>query len=271
LISCANPGSRAAHVRKGRRKRHELMLVGIGNAAHRAGSGSGEAATLAGPALGADTARSACGDELLLLRHLAARPGLAERAFKNTFAPGVGGDVIGVGMVIAGLRHGTIKEASLPREVHEAVAAELARIRRRAISGGRALILLLGAMGEVKGRTRLQKYAFLVDMNLYSKKTKDLFTMYGWEPGKFGPHSRSLERHVHRAVRDSLVETFPVHDPNGKESAGYRLTSAGRGAFQELQGAFQRDVLAIKDILERFKDDHSVDPLLAHVYGAYPE
>jgi len=247
------------------------MLVGIGNAAHRAGSGSGEAATLAGPALGADTARSACGDELLLLRHLAARPGLAERAFKNTFAPGVGGDVIGVGMVIAGLRHGTIKEASLPREVHEAVAAELARIRRRAISGGRALILLLGAMGEVKGRTRLQKYAFLVDMNLYSKKTKDLFTMYGWEPGKFGPHSRSLERHVHRAVRDSLVETFPVHDPNGKESAGYRLTSAGRGAFQELQGAFQRDVLAIKDILERFKDDHSVDPLLAHVYGAYPE
>jgi len=59
--------------------------------------------------------------------------------------------------------------------------------------------------------------------------------------------------------------------PPTEESAGYRLTSAGRGAFQELQGAFQRDVLAIKDILERFKDDHSVDPLLAHVYGAYPE
>jgi len=154
---------------------------------------------------------------------------LTEGKFKNTFAPGVGGDVISVGMVMAGLRHGTIREAILPGEVHGAVAAELVRIRRGAISGGRALILLLGSMGEVKGRPRLQKYAFLVDINLYSKKTKDLFTMYGWEPGEFGPHSKSLGRHVHRAVGDNLVGAFPVHAPNGNGTDGYRLTGAGRG------------------------------------------
>lgn len=196
---------------------------------------------------------------------------MAERVFKNTFAPGVGGDVIGVGMVIAGLRHGTIREASLPRDVHEAVAAELARVRREAISGGRALILLLGAMGEVRGRTRLQKYAFLVDMRLYSKKTRELFTMYGWRSDKFGPHSRSLERHVRKAVRESLVETFPVYAPNGKESTGYRLTSTGMEKFLDLQKTFGQDISFIKNTLEKFKNDRSVDPLIAYVYNAYPE
>lgn len=191
--------------------------------------------------------------------------------FKNTFAPGVGGDVIGVDMVIAGLRHGTIREASLPREVHEAVAAELSRIRREAMSGGRALILLLGAMGEVRGRTRLQKYAFLVDMNLHSRKTKDLFTLYGWKSDKFGPHSKSLERHVRKAARDGLVETFPSYAHNGKESIGYRLTRAGLEKFQGLQDTFENDILFIKDLLGEFKHDRSADPLVAHVYKAYPE
>lgn len=196
---------------------------------------------------------------------------LPERVFKNTFAPGVGGDTIGVRLVIAGLKHGTIKEACLPKEVHEAVIAELARVRRETISGGRALILLLGAMGEVRGRTRLQKYAFLADMKLYSRKTRDLFTMYGWRSGKFGPHSKSLERHVRTAVRENMVEAFPIYAPNGKESTGYRLTSAGMGKFLDLQKTFAGDVLSIKDTLERFKNDSSVDPLIAHVHGKYPE
>ncbi len=199
-----------------------------------------------------------------------ARPALSPRVFKNTFAPGAG-DAIGVEEVIAGLRYGDIKESSLPREVHDAVAAELARIKRETISPERALILLLGTMGEVRGRTRLQKYAFLVDMGLYSKRTKKLFTMYGWHPDKFGPHSTILERYVRKAMNGGLVESFPVYAPSGTTSVGYRLTSKGTARFQELQGAFGKDIVFIKELLAKFKNGRSVDPLIAHVYGAYPE
>lgn len=195
---------------------------------------------------------------------------MAAKTFRNTFAPRIRGETIDVSMVIAGLRHGTIREADLPGEVHVAVSAELARIKRETISPERALVLLLGAMGEVRGRTRLQKYAFLVDMGLYSKKTRHLFTMYGWKPDKFGPHSTTLERYVRKAVREGLVREFPTYAPSG-ESSGYRLTDDGVKRFRELQGAFGKDILAIRDLLGKFKGDRSVDPLLAHVYSSYPE
>jgi len=102
---------------------------------------------------------------------------LVERVFKNTFAPGIGGDAIGVGMVIAGLRHGTIREADLPAEVHAAVADELERRERELISPERVIILLIGTMGTVQGRTLLQKYTFLVDVGIYSRKSRDIYTM----------------------------------------------------------------------------------------------
>lgn len=196
---------------------------------------------------------------------------MAAREFKNTFAPSVDCDVISVDEVLAGLRFGIIKESSLPSEVHDAVAAELARIKRETISPERALILLLGAMGEVRGRTRMQKYAFLVDMSMYSKKTKRLFTMYGWEPDKFGPHSQILEWCIREAIDEGLVETFPTYDPNGKTSTGYKLTSNGKERFQELHDAFGTDVELIKQLLAKFKNDLSTDPLVAYVYDAYPD
>lgn len=116
---------------------------------------------------------------------------------------------------------------------------------------------------------RLQMYAFLVDMEIYSKKTRDLFTMYGWAPGRDGPHSKGLERYVRKAVREGLVETFPAR-ARGREARGYRLTGSGRGRFQDLQGAFGRDTALIRGLLEEFRDDPLMDSLATHVYRAYP-
>jgi len=198
------------------------------------------------------------------------RRGLTGRAFKNTFAPGAGGDVIGVDMVIAGLRHGTIKEASLPGDVHGAVDAELGRLEREAVSPARALVLLLGAMGEVKGGTRLQKYAFLVDMGLYSKKTRGYLTMYGWEASRRGAYSSNLEHHVQKAIEGGLVEALAAHAPEGKD-LGYRLSPGGEKKFQELLCVFGDDVVAIKGLLSRFQNDRTVEPLVAHACREYPE
>lgn len=197
-------------------------------------------------------------------------PRLEAKRFKNTFAPCINMDPISVGMVIAGLRHGTIKEESLPKEVDDAVYSELERMERETISTERALVLLLGAMGEVSGSTQLQKYAFLVDMGLYSKKTGDLFTLFGWKAGKLGPHSKILERRLRSAMQENLVETPNAHEPNA-ELLRYRLTDIGKERFQELQGAFGGDMPLIKGILAEFKGSPSVEALVAHVHNKYPE
>lgn len=143
---------------------------------------------------------------------------MAARTFKNTFAPGVEGDSISVEEIIAGLRFGVIGEGSLPAEVHGAVSEELDRMERETISTERALVLLLGATGGVAGMARLRGYAFLVDMNMYSKKTRDMFTLFGWKPGKSGPHSKILERRLRNAIRENLVETPPARTANGEPS-----------------------------------------------------
>jgi len=195
---------------------------------------------------------------------------LTARTFKNTFAPGVEGDFIGVKEIIAGLRFGVIEENSLPAEARDAVSEELWRMERETISTERALVLLLGAAGEAVEMARLQGYAFLVDMSMYSKKTRDMFTLFGWKPGRLGPHSKILERRLRTAVRENLVEMAPARTADG-EPLAYGLTDGGRKMYRELQGAFGKDIALIKELLAEFKDGRSADRLAARVHNAYPE
>lgn len=196
---------------------------------------------------------------------------MAEKVFKNTFAPEIDGDTIRVGMVIAGLRHGTVREADLPAEVHAAVADELERRERELISPERVIILLVGTMGEVRGRTLLQKYTFLVDVEMYSRKSRDIYTMFGWTPHKSGPYSVWPGRFVDEAVSDGLVEEFPVASRHSGDSVGYRLTRLGKEMFNDLLGAFQKDVDRMKEILAEFAPEQSVDRVTSHIYEHYPE
>lgn len=196
---------------------------------------------------------------------------MAEKVFKNTFAPKIVGNAIGVGMVIAGLRHGTVREADLPPEVHAAVADELERRKRELISPERVIILLIGAMGTVQGRTLLQKYTFLVDVEMYSRKSRDIYTMFGWKPHKSGPYSAWPGRFVDEAVRDGLVEEFPAASRHSEDPVGYRLTSLGKEVFDGLLGAFQKDVDRMKEILSEFAPKQSVDHVTSHIYEHYPE
>lgn len=193
---------------------------------------------------------------------------MAEKVFKNTFAPEIDGDTIRVGMVIAGLRHGAAREADLPAEVHAAVADELERRERELISPERVIILLVGTMGEVRGRTLLQKYAFLVDVEMYSRKSRDIYTMFGWTPHKSGPYSVWPGRFVDEAVSDGLVEEFPVASRHSGDSVGYRLTRLGKEMFNDLLGAFQKDVDRMGKLLAGFAPEHLV---ASRICARYPE
>ncbi|RNJ74437.1 MAG: hypothetical protein EB824_03555 [Thaumarchaeota archaeon S15] len=196
---------------------------------------------------------------------------MAEKAFKNTFAPEIDGDTIRVGMVIAGLRHGTIREDDLPAEVHDAVADELKRREQETVTAERVMVLLIGTMGEVRGRTLLQKYAFLVDVEMYSRKTRGYYTMFGWKPHKSGPHSIWPGRHVDEAVGDGLVEEFPIVTRHSGDSVGYRLTARGMGMFEGLMGAFQKDSDKMREILAEFAPEQSLDHVTTHIHAHYPE
>ncbi|MDD9842454.1 MAG: hypothetical protein OXU85_00945 [Thaumarchaeota archaeon] len=214
--------------------------------------------------------RPAPGRIILISRLPHARHSMTARTFKNTFAPGVEGDSISVEDVIAGLRFGAIKEDSLPTEVHGAVSEELERIERETISTERALVLLLGVAGGAVETSRLQGCAFLVDINMYSKKTRDLFTLFGWKPGRLGQHSKTLERRLRNAVRKGLVEVSPARTTNSEPPA-YGLTDGGKEMYRELQETFGEDIALIKKLLAEFKDDRSADRLAAHIHNAYPE
>lgn len=191
--------------------------------------------------------------------------------FRNTFAPEIGGENIDVGMVIEGLRFGVIREADLPAEVHGAVEAELGRRKRELISTKRVIILLIGTVGEVRGKTLLQKYTFLVDMEMYSRKSRDIYTMFGWKAHESGPHSAWHGRYVDDMVRDGLVEEFPIAPRHAGEATGYRLTSRGKDMFNELLGAFQKDTDSMKRILAEFAPEQSVERVVSHIRGRYPE
>ncbi|MDD9843752.1 MAG: hypothetical protein OXU85_07705 [Thaumarchaeota archaeon] len=196
---------------------------------------------------------------------------MAEEVFKNTFAPEIDGDTIRVGMVIAGLRHGTIREDDLPAEVHDAVAAELERRERELISPERAVILLIGAMGEVRGASLLHKCAFLVDVEMYSRESRDIYTMFGWKPHRHGPHSEWFGRYVDEAVRDGLVEEFPALQQDFGDSAGYRLTGTGKKEFAALLEVFTNDVKKIREIMAKAAPGQSLDRLTSYIYKHYPE
>jgi len=195
---------------------------------------------------------------------------LAEKVFKNTFAPALDGKTIDVATVIEELRYGMIKEDDLPGEVHAAVADELDRREREWISPDRVVILLIGTMGEVRGRALLHRCAFLVDVGMYSHESRDIYTMFGWRPHAHGPRSEWFGRYVEDAVRDGLVEEFQAAPRDSGDSAGYRLTGRGSDEFAGLLGMFAKDTVRMREILADAAPEQSLDRVTSYICEHYP-
>jgi len=175
-----------------------------------------------------------------------------------------------VGTVIEELRYGMIKEDDLPGEVHAAVAAELDRREREWISPDRVVILLVGTMGEVRGKALLHRCAFLVDVEMYSRESRDIYTMFGWRPHAHGPHSEWFGRYVDEAVRDGLVEEFQATPRDSGDFIGYRLTGRGREEFAGLLEVFAKDTERMRAILAKAAPEQSLDHIISYIYKHYP-
>ena len=141
----------------------------------------------------------------------------------------------------------------------------------RAIDTRLALILLLiDGLGELRGRTRLQKLVFLTQSEGAREVSENLFDFV---PHRYGPFSRQLDAYVVAAKNLALLveEPYEVETSYGKVS-GYRFRLTRRGE-RELHVIMDQvnTVLAdrIRQIVSAFGKMDMKD-LLEYVYDRYP-
>lgn len=109
------------------------------------------------------------------------------------------------------------------------------------------LKLIRGSGGEVEGRVRLQKAAFL----LGSRGIVD------FDPKEFvyhhhGPYSRLLSDTLHQAVSFGLVEERRESFSDDMARYTYRLTDGGLSFLQDVAGEKDADISAIAEPMRNF-------------------
>lgn len=197
---------------------------------------------------------------------------MKSETFENVFAPGVSNERLNVDQIIVGLSAGVIQPGSLPRDVREALGAEMRRREKRQMTPTMFLTLVLGTMGEVKYKLRLQKYVFLADhqfsQSRNGSKTNDL--VYVWRPHHFGPFSEHLETCVKDLVKEKIVETFAINERGKDPGIGYRLTAKGTADFRRMLQNLEAESRAIRAMLEMFQHDPTERRLVDFVYKTHP-
>ena len=130
-------------------------------------------------------------------------------------------------------------------------------------------LLTLYVVGEIRGKTKLQKLVFLLDKELNIIKDQG----YNFVPYKYGPFSKELIEDVEMLILTGLVETKEeVKEFNGEEVtiAIYKLTDRGkniaRRIYDELTDEEKRRINKLKEF-----NTMSARSLTEYVHRRYPE
>jgi len=200
------------------------------------------------------------------------RNGKKPETFENVFAPLVKKKFLNVEQILLGIRAGAILPDKLPPAAKKAVHEEITRRTKDQMTRSMLLVLLLGTMGEIKYKTRLQKYLFLADRQFARQKgRKPSNLVYDWEPHKFGPFSSVLDLCIRGAVQNKMIEVFTVKEDNRDEGVGYRLSVKGRAKFKTMLQTLESTSSLIHEMLYKFQDDSTEHQLLEFVYQMHPE
>jgi len=191
--------------------------------------------------------------------------------FENVFAPLVKKKFLNVEQILLGMRIGAIMYEKLPLAARETVDEEINRRRKDQMTRSMMLVLLLGTMGEVRYKTRLQKYLFLADRQFARQKgRKPRNLVYDWEPHKFGPFSSVLDLCIRDAVQNKMIEVFTVKE-DSRDGVGYRLSVKGRSKFKTMLQTLESTSGLIHEMLYKFQNDSTEYQLLEFVYQMHPE
>ncbi len=202
----------------------------------------------------------------------APKRGVKYKTFKNTFAPLIDHEILDVEQIILGMRLGVVEQDKLPPAAKKAIKDEIDKRTKALVTPMRLLILLLGSVGDVKYKTRLQKYAFLADNQLLqAKEIKTNKLVCHWKPHHYGPFSYNLEICVNEAIEEKLVASFQIHEDGKTPGVGYRLTIKGRAEFKRLLPNFHKASKLIRGMLIDFQKDSTEYKLLEFVYQMHPK
>ena len=197
---------------------------------------------------------------------------MTPETFENVFAPLVKKKFLNVEQILLGMRIGAIMYEKLPPAAREAVDEEINRRRKDQMTRSMMLVLLLGTMGEVRYKTRLQKYLFLADKQFAQQKgRKPDNLVYDWKPYKYGPFSSVLDLCIQDAVQNKMIEVFTVKEDNKDEGVGYRLSVKGRAKFKTMLQTLDSTSTLIHEMLHKFQKDSTEYQLLEFVYQMHPE
>lgn len=92
------------------------------------------------------------------------------------------------------------------------------------------LALLAAADGEIRGKTRLQKLAFLARQELQEEYE---IAPHEFVPYDYGPFSKELMEDIETLEDDGLVEIGVRRTFGGDERFDYRLTPSGHETYRE--------------------------------------
>jgi DNA-binding PadR family transcriptional regulator len=128
------------------------------------------------------------------------------------------------------------------------------------------LLVLIGSVPYVKGRTRLQKYGLLLSKEIF--KNNNFFN--DWEPDDFGGYSQQLAVSLKKLERRDLVRVTEVIDQTDEPVNHYGISEKGEEIQKDLISHNPSIFEKIKEIIS-FYHQKSLSSLLADVYEKYPE
>lgn len=131
-------------------------------------------------------------------------------------------------------------------------------------------LALLDTMGgELEGKTRLQKLAFLLDED----ELGDRFDAYTFRKYDYGPFSKTLLDNIEALERKGLVEISQQRTVGGNTRHDYQLTDLGEDIVSELADR-NGDEAKIFEAAKKVVLEHGDRPLrdlIEHVYEEHPK
>ena len=130
-------------------------------------------------------------------------------------------------------------------------------------------LLALYVVGEIRGKTKLQKLVFLLDKELNIIKDQG----YNFVPYKYGPFSKELIEDVEMLILTGLVETKEeVKEFNGEEVTivSYRLSERGKNIARQI---YDKLTYEEKRRINKLKEYNAMSArtLTEYVHRRYPE
>ena len=130
-------------------------------------------------------------------------------------------------------------------------------------------LALLHASGrEVKGKTRLQKLAFLLD----KEELGDDFNAYHFKKYDYGPFSKHLLQDTEKLEREGVVDIDKSRTYSGNTRYDYELEEDWLEPVEEL--AEDEDISEIFEAAEELVEKHkekSIRDLVEYIYDEYSE